>query len=536
MKSFTIMPLLGRRTDVPPDDSRCFVYPNPDNPGLAYTHDVGGINFDLTRQNRSCSKSMGTATWSNSANATATNCLGLYELYDGTNRNHIYADAGDIYIYDGSRDPAEVADAGATAFASDATDIYSFEKIGDYLVFADRAEHTPYKWKHGDATLSKLIASGTEYKFRYLVSFSRRLLGLYSDQTDGRIDIRYSTAWPDTAIASLNYPAANQMWVPNDDTIVGGATMGLGNCFIYCSDSIQQIVYYPNYDAPFQIFTIVPNNAGIGSHHSIVNLGDRHFVYSTKYGFCQYRGGRTFPSGKPISDDIEEDIAGINEDYAYKIQGIFLPAHRRIVWTVPSGASTTCNRLFFYDIDTGNWGVEDKTAQYVSKWRSRSSYTWNNLITDYLTGAVWNDPGATPWSYFASIQNNMVFANSDGKAYYRSSESNNGSELDGYRVEPILSFGNPRRKDTIDEIWFSLAENGNYSVDVYHRSGETTGEVETAAWVSLGSIDANNPSEPKINANTVASRLHQIKWGTNLQNEKFSVNRITFKYNEGSIY
>jgi len=540
MKTFTIMPLLGRRTDVPPDDARCFRFPNPENPGLCYTHDVGGINFDLTRQKRSCVKSKGKAIWSNTANATTSNCLGLFELNDGTNRNHVYVDGGNIYIYDSSRDPAEMKDVGDTAFASDATDIFSFERIGDYFVFADRAEHTPYMWKHGEANLLKFIGAsgGTEYKFRYLVSFSRRLLGLYSDQTDGKIDIRYSKAWPDTAIghADMGFPAANQLWVPNDDTIVGGATMGLGNCFVYCDDSIQQIVYYPDYDNPFQIFTIVPKNAGIAGHQSIVNLGDRHFVYSTKYGFCEYRGGRTFPYGKPISDPIEEDIAGINEDYTHLIQGVYIPVDRRIVWTVPANASSISNRLFFYDVDTKNWEIEDKTAQYVDRWRIRSTYTWNTLTTDYGAGATWNEPGGVAWSYFAAIKDVLMFGKDDGIAYYRTAESDSGSDFDGYRVEPILSFGNPRRLDSIHEIWFSIAEMGNFSIDVYHRSGETVGEIENADWSSVGSISANTPSEPKIDINTNMSRLHQIKWGCNLKNEKFNVNRITIKYNEGSVY
>lgn len=535
MKSFTIMPLLGRRTDVPSDDSKCFIYPDPNNPGLCYTHDVGGLNFDLARKKRVCVKSKGHAVWSNTATAAATKCLGLFELYDGANRNHVFVDNGNVYIYDSSRDPVEIEDAGTTEFAKDDVDLYSFVRVGDYMIFSDRGEHTPYKWKHGDATLTKAIASGTEYKFRYLSSFSRRLFGLYSDQTDGNIDIRYSTAWPDTAITSLNYPAANQLWVPTDDTITGGAVMG-DYLYIYCDGSIQQVVYYPDYSLPFKVFPAVPRNAGFAGHHSIVNLGDRHFGYNKSYGFCEYRGGRIFPYGAPISESIEEDIAGINQDYADLIVGVFNPIDRKIVWTVPADASGTPNKLFFYNIDTGHWEIEDKTARCLDMWRFRSTYSWNNLITDYGTGVTWGDLGNIKWSSLASIQDVMSFGNTDGILYYRSGETSNGSAIEGYRIEPVLSFGNPRRRDTVEEIWFSFPERGAFSVDVYIRSGETVGEVENAAWVSIGSISADDPSEPKINVNTNAHRLHQIKWGTDLANEKFSVNRITLKYNEGSDY
>jgi hypothetical protein len=103
---------------------------------------------------------------------------------------------GDVYRYDSSRDPQEVADAGATAFASDATDFYSFIKYGSYMVFADFAEHTPYCSDYNDANLLKLISGGTEFKFRYLESFARRIIGAYSDQTNGNIEIRWSNANP----------------------------------------------------------------------------------------------------------------------------------------------------------------------------------------------------------------------------------------------------------------------------------------------------------------------------------------------------
>jgi hypothetical protein len=214
MQQFAIKPILGRKTDVPQDSESLFKMIGE---GVALTHDVGGINFDTTRKNNACTKSYGTVEWSNSATAQATKCLGLFMLYDGTNRDHIYFDNGKCYVYDASLDPVVKEDSGSTTFATDNVDLYSIIQVGSYMVFADRAETTPYKWKNGDANLTKLCASGTEYKFRYLVNFQRRVIGLYSDQSEGNIDVRWSTDWPTTAITSLNYPAANQLYIPSDD-------------------------------------------------------------------------------------------------------------------------------------------------------------------------------------------------------------------------------------------------------------------------------------------------------------------------------
>jgi len=524
---FKIIPILGRKTDVPADDPSLFRFIGEN---VAETHDVGGLNFDLNRKRRACTKSYGYTEWSTSATSQATKCLGLFELYDGSNRDHIFFDNGKCYVYDSSLDPQLTEDSESTTFATDNVDLYSIIKVGSYMVFADRAEHTPYKWKNGDANLTKLCASGTEYKFRYLVSFARRVIGLYSDQTDGNIDIRYSTDWPTTAITSLNYPAANQLWVPNDDPITGGATMGMDRCFIYCEDSIQQLVYYPDYVAPFRAYTIVPHQGSV-NHHSIVALGDRHYLFNKNYGFCEYRGGNQFPyGGKPISNDIESDILEIASDYYNIIVGTFVPFTREVVWTVPMGGYSIPTHLLFYNIDTGQWRFEDKAMRYVDHWRMYGSYTWNDFITDLGgTEAVWTSAGTNTWAYYTSMRERLVYANTDGKLYYQDSEALNGSALDGYRIEPVLDFGDAKREDLLSEIWFDLAISGNYSIHNYHRSGDTLGEVEGASWTALDTLSHYSPALPKINVGKT-NRLHQIKWRTDAANEKFQVNGITFRF------
>ena len=525
------VPILGTKTDVPANHPSMF---KAVGENTVLTHDAGGQNFDLSRNRGTCMKSNGYAQWSNSANATATNCLGLFELYDGTNRNHIYIDAGDVFIYDGSLDPAEKKDAGNTAFASDNVDLYSMIRIGAYWVFADRAEHTPYKWKHGDATLSKLCASGTEYKFRYLVSFMRRVIGLYSDQTDGNIDIRYSTAWPSTAIASLNFPATNQLYVPNDDTLTGGATMGADRCFLYCEDSIQQLAHYGSYTTPFVPHTVVPHQGAV-NHHCIVPFGDRHLIFNKNYGFCDYRGGNQF-HGAPISDDIEPLISSINPTYYNLIVGCADPINRRAVWTVPLYASPTPTHLLFYNLDTGQWTVEPREMRYVDFWRLDTSFTWNDLITALGgTGATWAMAGNSRWADYSSTNKKLAYSEADGQLYYHTGEGLNGSSLDGFRIEPIMDFGDAKRKDTLDEIWFDLAAAGDFPIVIHHRSGTTVGEVESAGWELMPSLSHNAPLLPFVKIQRTAS-LHQVKWGTIAKDQQFMVSGITYRYHPKRVH
>ena len=525
MNSFKIIPILGTKTNVPQDDPSLFRFVSQ---GLALTHDVGGTNFDLERKRNTCTKAYGKVSWDNSATAQATKCMGLFEIYDGTNRNHLFYDNGKIYAYDSALDPQDIS-AGIT-FANSAADFYSTIKLGEYAVFADWAEHTPYKWKHGDANVSKLIASGTEYQFRYLMNFQRRVIGLYSDQTNGNIEVRWSTDYPGTAITSLNYPALNQLYVPNDDTITGGKEMGSDRAYIYCDDSIQQLIYYPDYELPFRMITVVPKQ-GCTGNASIINVGDRHYFFNRNYGFCEYRGGQFPAGGRPISADIDTELWDINADFYNMIVGTVVPFTSQIAWLVPLGGDVFCDTLLYYNYLTGQWTKESRTERYIDSWRMYNAYTWNDFIEELGgTGALWSAAGTNTWGSYTSLRQRLAMAGTNGHLYYKAAETNDGGALDGYRIEPIMHFGDSNRYDMLNEIWFDMGQTGSFSIDVYHRSGDTVGEVAAAAWVLVGSVSCNSPTRPVLTGFSKSARLHQIKWGTNLGDERFEVNGITFKF------
>jgi hypothetical protein len=530
LQTFTIMPILGRKTDVPAHSPSLFQFITEN---VAATHDVGGINFDLNRKRGACTKSRGSMQLSNSANAQATKCLGLYELYNGTSRDHIIFDNGKCFIFDSSLDPVIMEDAGSTTFANSNSDLYSIIQVGPYMVFSDMGEHTAYKWQHGDSTLSKLIASGTEYKFRYLETFQRRVIGAYciDDTVAPDISVRWSTSWPSTVITSLNFPIGNQLYIPNDDPIVGIKRMGQDRCYIYSENSIHAIDYYQDYAMPFRIRGVVDGQGGV-NHHSIVNMGDRHLLYNKNYGFCEFRGNEFPYGGRPISSDIELDLIDINSEYASLIVGKAIPLKRSVCWAVPADNSTTPNKLVFYDIDTKQWTYEEKEARHIDFWKTAKSFTWNDLITALGgTGAIWLDAGQNTWADYASHYDRLVYANTDGHVYSHSGEG----VSDGYRVEPALHFGDIYRNDLLQEIWFDVGQIGLFNIYIYHRSGATIGELENASWDEIPAISCNSPKQAVSKINKYGN-LHQIKWGTKYQQQKFEVSAITFKYIPTSVY
>lgn len=532
MAEFRIIPILGRKTDTPADDLSLF---QSAGEGVALTHDVGGINFSNVRKRNACSKSFGYAAWSSAANAQATKCLGLFELYDGTNRDRFMWDNGKVYVFDAALAPSDVTAAGVTHGTNNA-DLVCAIKVGSYVVFTDAGKGTtPYKWKNADAAATKLIASGTEYKFKFIESFQRRVIGLFSDQTDGNIELRYSTSWPGTAITSLNFPATNQLYIPNDDPATGIRAMGKDRCFVYSENSIHSLDYYVDYNIPFRLRNVVDGQGAV-NQQSIVNMGDRHYLYNKNYGFCEFRGFSFPHNGRPISDDIELDLQSMNADYLNLITGVAYPLRREICWSVPLNGNSTPDTLLFYNIDTGQWRKHDKAMRFVDVWKAYTSFTWNDLIAALGgAGAVWSTAGSNTWAYYTAMRERLVYANTNGYVYQHTSEALAGAaNFDGHRIEPIMDFGDKKHYKFLAEIWFDIAYSGDFSIDVYYRGGDTLGEVITTSWSSIGSVSCNNNERPVLHCPSdvnTSNRLHQIKWGTDLANEPFQVNGITFVYN-----
>jgi hypothetical protein len=522
MESITINPILGLRTDVPHNDSTLFV-------GAA-SHCVDMANVDFNRIRNSANKTTGVTQYTISANSQATRVLGLFELLGSSATDHIVFDNGKVFYVASNRAQTEIA--AATPFTMGQTDASLINAIqySDYILFTDRlGTTTPYKWKNGDANSTKLILSGTEFKFRYLEKFQRRIIGAYSDQTNGDIEIRWTDALP--TWASLSFAAANQLYKPGNDSITGIKNFGSNACFLYGSNSIDSIDYYANYTVPFAIRNLV-SNQGCTGHHSIVDIGSVHYIFNKFYGFCAYAGGNDFPAGgKPISEKIENLISGINPVYYPLIVGTFIPQKGEVCWAVPLNGATYNNALLFYDIKTGNWRKKNVNAGYVDYWTLDTSLIWNDLAA--LGYTYWTDFGQMRWSELVASNPYVVHGNTAGHVYMDSGESNLGTAWDGYRIEPVMSLGNAR--SLLLEIWFALDVVGNYNLYVKHRSGDTIAECESAVWSDLNNVSCNTPQNAVCYLSENA-RYHQIKWGTSGASEPFSVNAIEFKFVPQGMY
>ena len=567
MQYLTIHPILGLKDSVTIDSPALF---QALGENVFATHDTGGQNMDYIRERNSANKSYGYTQWSNSATSTNTLVTGILEVWDGTNRDHLVADAGTMFAYDGSDDPV------SKQTGLSATNLFSIIEFGAYAIYTDKGNLTPYKWKNGDASATKLILSGTEYKFRYLQHLGNRIIGAYSDQTNGDLDFRWTDTLP--TYATLDFDVANQLYKVEGDSITGIGKLCHENLYLFSATDIVRMDHNEN-STPVFSQVRVATGWGAKDHFSIISDGEFLYFYDDKHGFVKYDGGRGL---KVISEDIEDMIGGISIAYSHLIVGKWLPPTGQIAWSVPLSGSATNNAILFYNIRTGQWTRNVVTASYIDYWTT--------------TGV-------------------LMEGDTDGHLYSHTGETLKTAAWDGYRIEPILPLGQTENYARILEIRVQSANAVNKELHFWHRGGDTISEVESLGWVvlygahdgasnqttklidtsenfgtlgvstgarvknetdgcwgvvtsistttntndtlncsagftggtendfdsgdtytvtnpgitDLGSINLNNPGNPTIYPD-VTARLHQIRWGTDGASEFFSVPSIRIGY------
>jgi hypothetical protein len=576
MPRIRILPVLGLKTNVPADDPTLF---KGVAEGVAMAYDTDGQNVDYQRNPGAVTKSFGTTVWSSSAVGSPTKTNFLFQLEGSSATDNLIGESGRVFYYNGSKAPVQLQNAyldysglasgpaaagetvtgdststvatlvtgvssssgtlyisgitggtgnfsaaesltfsgGASAdcdsvvqrttFSNNTGDLYSVIQFGDYMLMADsEAGHSPQKWMNGDANLTNLITStaATLYKFRYLVEWQRRIIAAYSNQINGDLEIRWSDALP--TMTDLDFPAANQLYKPGHDSITGISKLGANAVLLYGTDTINQISYYPDSTTIFGIIPLVQGQ-GSASHQSIVNYQGANWFFNKNYGFVRYVGGSKILLEDIISRDIEDTIQAIDSRYYDRIVGKALPLTNQIVWSTPLAAGATPTHLLYYHLPTKTWSKEVKAAEYID--------TWTQTAGQYRK---------------------LVMADTDGHVYSSTGEALAGAAvLDGYRIEPIMDFGDSTKQKIISEIWFGIIVGGDYSLDVSHRAGDTVKELLAASFASVGSLSLNNP-DPPVLYTSLFGRYHQFKWGTNLDSEAFAVNWIDFRFTVGGQY
>lgn len=511
---------------------------DPSYPGLSkpmddsgtrfVTQAVDGSNWTTDDTEGICEKSDGYTAYTDAALSTGDIVQEMMVLNDGTNINLIAAYKGKLYTI--TAETQTNIDA-ASPVTFDTGVKLCMIQYGAYVVVSSISV-TPYKWKHGDTNLTKLILSGTEYKFKYMEQFHNHIIGAYSDQTNGSIDIRYTDALP--TMASLSFPAANQLYKPDNDIGITGIKR-LGNiaCLIYGENSIYSLEYFQDYNP---VFACIPQVTGVGtsSHWSIVDLGDSHAFYDKSRGFVRYYGGKQF---EVISEPIDSVLSTIKQSKMRLIHGMLSKITDEIIWVVPSQNSNIPQIWCRYNLKSKKWHLEERQATsitYQEQSMTQSTITWQEFANYYGgADAIWSNCGTDIWTTAATQSlNTILFGNSTGYVYQITGDTANATDFAAWRTEPVMWQPDPRRYKRIQQLEVVGPETGEFSLDFYWRGGDTQQALKASVWESIGSVSLASTADPVLYLDKT-NRFHQFKWGTDLKSEHFKVNQIKIK---GLIY
>ncbi|NIT59331.1 MAG: hypothetical protein GWN00_24845 [Aliifodinibius sp.] len=312
--------------------------------------------------------------------------------------------------------------------------------------------------------------------------------------------------------------------------------MGANAAYLYGEESICRIDYYPGATIPFGITQTLAGHGAV-NHHCVVNDGQANYFFDKNYGFIRYKGEYEIKKESIISRDIQPLIETMSSNYHDRIVGTVLPYTHEVCWAVPLNSSTTNNYLLFYNTRTQQWRIQSFAARYIDSWTPFSSYTWTNLDTDYST---WTAAAAAigtwgvvtrPLPYLVMSGNafkGTIYTNSGEKDYL-------GYNLDSYRNEPVLDFGEPDKQKRVIELWFdSLETSGSIpSLNLAWRTGDTLNELLNTQWEVLTHYQngINLDNSEAVHYMDKTGRFHQLKWYATLENySPYSINEIRIRY------
>lgn len=497
--------------------------------GTAFeTFDTGGYNWDTAKKPGELRKSGGYRKWYGTAISTGDRWQELFILDDGTNRNICGVYGGKFYKFETNGSAVRIENATPVTFHL--TDPICMVQYGAYALISSIST-APQKWMHGDAYLTGLIQAGTAFKFKFLEQFQNRIIGAYSDQTNGNIDIRWTNALP--SMASLEFPATNQIYKPDSDVgITGMKRLGNLRLLLYGRASIHAIDYFPDYAS--EPFNATPIATGIGtdSHHSIVDTGSSHQFYDRNKGFIEMSGAGAW---KVISDPVATLLETISSNYLQRIVGRYSRFTNNTAWIVPLDGAVTPSAMLIYSNTTGEWSRRNiaQTAFVYDHWDSWSGLTWTQLRALDTVNHRW--PTSGKWSdYLTHYEGDMLFGNTTGYAYRDfGNDEDEASTFAAWRIEPVISQPAKSRTKRFQELHFEATTQGSFSLDVYWRGAVSEQAVASASWESIGSVSLAGGQTESILYFDKAAKFHQFKFGTDLKDEPFKISQYVLK---GYVY
>ena len=455
---------------------------------------------------------------------------------------------------------------------------------------------TPFIWTSGDGENFYPLITGTDatlYVFKYINEWYNHIIGLHTSETNGEGSIRWTEALPSGS--NLTFPSANQIYKPGNDEITGSAKFGRNLFLVYGRNSICKLDYYPSATPAFGA-TMLIDNLGIEDQKCLINAYGSHWFFNKSYGFIQYNGSGSINTENIISKDIENIIATIDFSKITQITGKHVRGSRQLVWAITTTQAWP-DTLLYFDVDSRTWSREDRTDANIiimDSWPddvgtedvhklvfSGSSdghvYYKNGEVLDSVSGTLFDAYRIEPAMYFHDAKRkkflkSIWFGIDSGDNAYLDVYYRNGNTVYDLETKSWQFIGSLYLRTDGDSVihmptMISEVDYDNASDTISFEATITGGTNSytatvignmptsaTAGTLYLQNLTGTLEDDEQITSSEVGNptadcdgtssdvvinsvgRYHQIKWGTDLESEMFSINRIEYEYEDQGTY
>lgn len=149
------------------------------------------------------------------------------------------------------------------------------------------------------------------------------------------------------------------------------------NLIVFKNESIHQVYLIGEGETVFQINRISTPVGCIAPDSAINDRENNLYFFGTDKRFKALRGG-------DISDIIEKTVDQIKDTLIPYISGIYMQSEDRMLWAVPSSASSTNNDKVIV-IKKGNWTFLDLELSAFSIYRETATDTWGTIDGTWAT-------------------------------------------------------------------------------------------------------------------------------------------------------
>lgn len=220
-------------------------------------------------------------------------------------------------------------------------------------------------------------------KAKHITSFERYLIVGYVTDSDGDVHpARVIGADQESGGASIDFnytDGTGDAWVKdflNTPTGIMGFARWGNNIIVGTGPDYLGRIYRGWVTTEDIVFAWVEDISKVGalSGDTFVNSKDgRLFFLATDMTV------RELNNPEPISNLIDLTVRGINTSVAEYAQATFIDKYNSIALAVPTGSSTTNNKLLMIDVDKRTWFIQDIPIRAFGDYTQQEIYTYDNL-------------------------------------------------------------------------------------------------------------------------------------------------------------